>query len=72
MEVPEGPFSPSPFPRRASDPDEDTRVGKVPGPALLWVDEDSLEEAELWPGAREESGDVSEGTEGEERGPGPS
>ena len=52
---------------------EDTRVGRMPGLAFFRadgprVDEENLEEVEIWPTIGEERG---EETEGEEGGPGP-
>ena len=70
--IPESPFSPPPLPGRVSDPAlleflEDTRVGTMPGLALLGVEEEGagLDEIELWPGSEGE-----EWLEGEEGGPG--
>ena len=53
---------------------EDTRVGRMPGWVLLAggadLDEDEIEEVELWAPEVEEGSDISESSE-EEDGPGP-
>ena len=68
-----GSYSPPPVQGRASDPGglgvlENTRVGKMPGLALLGVEEEEsdLEEIEMWLGEEDELG-----RKGEEGGPRP-